>query len=73
MNETVLKGLTIKDMRNELGDLAKPDWSDKQVAQLYRLLMGGEVLPFAVNLAAMGLLLGKIDNSSSKPIDRNFI
>ena len=70
MNEIVP---TIDDMRKELGDLAEPDWSDQQVEQLYRLLMGGEVLPYAVDLAAMGLLLGKLDNSSSKPTDRNYI
>lgn len=63
----------INQMRIELGDLVKPGWNDSQVSQLYRLLMDSSSLPIVINLAAAGLLLGKLDQNYWKPSDRNVI
>ncbi|MBP9703017.1 hypothetical protein KBD69_05030 [Candidatus Woesebacteria bacterium] len=70
MSEIILNP---KEMRDALGDLAKPEWNDAQVIQLYRLLMDNSSLPIAINFAAEGFLLGKLDKTYSKPSDRNVI
>ena len=65
--------LSTKDMREALGDLAKPDWDEVLVEQLYRVLMDESAPPVLVELAASGFKLGKLDKTYWKPSDRNVI
>ncbi len=65
--------IDVNQMRKELGDLAPPEWNDAQASQLYRLLMDSSSLPIAINFAAEGFLLGKLDQNYWKPSDRNTI
>lgn len=58
----------VKQMREELGELAKPGWDDQQVESLYRALLNSDTTQVAVDILGAGLKLGKIVWSERNPI-----
>ena len=59
---------SIEQMREKLGELAKPDWNDQQVESLYRALLNPDTTQVAVDILGAGLKLGKIVWSERNPI-----